>query len=205
MLAAASESMQAFLDGSMPVDPSFVVRRGAGGRFELSIAGRFYPAWSGNLAQGLAQHGIGIVRGFARKVEALRWQGCFELAPAPGGDSPLAINYLELASRSGGPRLRAPIQLYRHQMCASAAHGGSIEVSLEGADQVGFRGSLLQRFASLALFPEQMSIETSGGLVRDVFWLAGIGRTGPSGEARSALSRALRRLEAGERLTAGAR
>jgi hypothetical protein len=203
MLATASESLQPFLDGTLPADPSFVVRRTGGHLFELSIGGRFYPGWSGSLVSGLAQRRIGIVRGFARKVEALRWQACFELEPAPGAESPLVLDYLELASRSAGPRARVPIRLDRHELCTSGAHGGSIEVRVEGADQVGFLGSLLQRFAFLALFPEQMAVDTRQGHVHDAFGLKGIGRTVPSDETRGALSRALRRLETGERFPPG--
>jgi hypothetical protein len=202
MLATVSESLQHFSDGSMSADPGFAVRRCPGGRYELSLGGRFHPGWSGSLANGLAQHGISIVRGFARKTEALRWQACFELEPRADGDSPLALDYLELASRPLPARARTRLGLDRYELRASAARAGSIEVRVEGPDQVGFLGALLKRFAFLALFPEEMAIDTREGRVHDAFWLKGIGRTVPSDEARGALGRGLRQLLAHDPLRA---
>jgi hypothetical protein len=195
MLATASEALQRNPFFSISADPGFTIRRGRARHYDLSIGGRFYPGWSGSLANGLAEHGIGIVRGFARKTEALRWQACFELEPTPGGESPLALDYLDLASRPLPARARLPIGLDRYELRTSAAHAGSIEVRVEGRDQVGFLGALLKHFAFLALFPDEMAVDTCDGRVNDVFWLKGIGRTVPSDESRGTLGRVLRRLE----------
>jgi hypothetical protein len=198
MFATTSDSLQRYAAESAAAEPGFAIRRGVNGLYELSIGGRFYPGWGGSLANGLALHRISIVRGFARKIETLCWQAGFELEPAPGGDNPLALDYLELAARPLPARARVPITIDRYELCTSAGHGGCIEVLVEGPDQVGFLGALLKRFAFLALFPEEMSVDTRNGRVHDVFWLKSIGRTVPSDEVRSALSRVMRRLDAGE-------
>jgi hypothetical protein len=199
MRATGSAAFQQDAFGPPPADDGFAVRRSAGGLYELSIGGRFHPGWGGSLANGLAQHGVSIVRGFARKTEALRWRARFELEPTAGGDNPLALDYLDLASRPLPSRRPAEVSLDRYVLCSSAAHGGSVEVGVEGPDQVGFLGALLKRFAFLALFPEEMSVDTREGRVHDVFWLKGIGRTIPSDEARGGLGRILRRLSAREK------
>lgn len=198
MLGAATEAWKRRRSGSGSPQSGFAVKRSGEGGYVLELAGSFLPGWSGSLANGLAQHGIGIVRGFARKLEGLRWEACFELEPTPCGDDPLVLDYRELASRplQAGARLR--VRLDGFELRTSAAHGGCIELRVEGADQVGFLGAMLKRFAFLALFPEAMAIDTTDGRVRDVFWLRGIGRTVPSDESRGALGRALRRLEAPE-------
>jgi hypothetical protein len=203
MFATTSDSLQRFAAESAAADPGFAIRRGTDGLYELSIGGRFYPGWGGSLANGLALHGVSIVRGFARKVEALCWRAGFELEQTPGGDSPLALDYLELASRPLPARARVPITLDRYELRTSAGHGGCIEVLVEGPDQVGFLGALLKRFAFLALFPEEMAVDTRKGRVHDVFWLKSIGRSVPSDEARSALSRVMRRLDSREPRASG--
>lgn len=195
MLEVATDALQRRPSGAGTIDPGFAVRRSGDGLYALELCGRFYPGWSGSLANGLAQHGIGIVRGFARKREALRWEAGFELEPTPRGDSPLALDYLELASRPLPSGARVAVSLDRFELRNSAAHSGCIELRLEGPDQVGFLGAMLKRFAFLALFPEEMAIDTCAGRVQDVFWLKGIGRTVPSDESRGALGRVLRRLE----------
>lgn len=199
MLGMAESSIHRFDPAATPqADPGYAIRRGPGGLYELTLGGRFFPGWTGSLANGLAQHRINIVRGYARKLEALRWQARFELEPTASGESPVALDYLELSSRPLPARARVPIALTRHELRASAAHGGCIELAVEGPDQVGFLGALLKRFAFLALFPEEMSVDTHAGRVQDVFWLTGIGRTVPSDETRGALGRVLRRLEGRE-------
>jgi len=197
MGATALERLERATPVSAPLDPGFAIRRGASGLFELALWGRFYPGWSGSLANGLAQHDVSVVRGFARKVESLRWQARFELAPAHEGVNPLALDYLELAARPLVAGDRVPVSLQCYEVRASGAEGGSIRVRVEGPDQVGFLGTLLKRFAFLALFPEAMWIDTEADAVHDVFLLKGIGRTVPSDETRGALVRMLRRLEQG--------
>ncbi len=200
MLTMASDPPQRLEGAALAPDPGYVIRRGASGHYELTIGGRFFPGWSGSLANGLAQHGVSIVRGSARKMASLSWQAYFELDPAPGGDSPLALDYLELAARPLPGGARVPIALASHELRVSGAHGGCIQLGVEGPDQVGFLGALLKRFAFLALFPEEMTVDTREGRVQDVFWLKGVGRTVPSDESRGALGRVLRRLQSrGER------
>ena len=175
-------------------EPGFEIRRLRQGRCDLQLWGRLQPGWSGSLAEGLAQAGLSLENGFARKMGPMRWLAELELDGTGAKSDPLALNYLELAARPLPPGWRTPIQLHSYRLDPSEKHGGSLYLELTGDDQVGFLGSLLTRFAFLSLFPEEMKIGTQEGRVHDRFFLTGIGRTPPLPSAREALDFRLRAL-----------
>jgi hypothetical protein len=175
-------------------EPGFEIRRLREGRCDLQLWGRLQPGWSGSLAEGLAQAGLSLANGFARKIGPLRWLAELELEVTGAKSDPLTLDYLELAARPLPPGWRTPIQLHSYTLEPSEKHGGSLYLELTGADHVGFLGSLLTRFACLSLFPEELKIGTQEGRVHDRFFLTGIGRTPPLPAAREALAFRLRAL-----------
>lgn len=174
-------------------EPGFEIRR-ADAAFQLKLWGRLRPGWSGSLAEGLSQARVSVVSGFARKLGAMRWLAEFELEAKPGASDPLALDYLELASRPLPSGWRTAIALDGYTLERSPRHGGSLFLELEGHDAVGFLGALLMRFAFLSLFPEEMRVETRDGRAHDRFWLTGIGRSAPSEDASASLDAMLKGL-----------
>jgi hypothetical protein len=139
------------------------------------------------LAEGLADSGLSLISGFARKIGAMRWLAEFELDCREATQDPLALDYLELSARTQAAPGRRPIVLHSYAVASSEKHGGSLYLEIGGSDRVGFLGSLLTGFAFLSLFPEEMKIATHAGTVRDRFFLTGIGRTAPKAQAQQGL------------------
>jgi len=175
-------------------EPGFEIRRGAEGLCTLQLWGRLRPSWSGSLAEGLADAGLSLISGFARKIGPMRWLAEFELDGRAATQDPLALDYLELSARSQTSSDRRPIALHSYAVASSEKHGGSLYLEITGSDRVGFLGSLLTGFAFLSLFPEEMRIATHAGTVHDRFFLTGIGRTAPKAQAREGLESWLRTL-----------
>jgi hypothetical protein len=175
-------------------EPGFEVRRAKEGLCTLQLWGRLRPSWSGSLAEGLADAGLSLMSGFARKIGPMRWLAEFELDSKEAKQDPLAMDYLELAARSQASPGRTPIVLHSYTVASSEKHGGSLYLEIGGSDRVGFLGALLTGFAFLSLFPEEMKIATQAGAVHDRFFLTGIGRTSPPAHARQGLERWLRSL-----------
>jgi hypothetical protein len=197
MLAGAREPIRVPRTGgtaSVLDEPGFEIRRTGEGLCNLQLWGRLRPGWCGSLAEGLAQGGLSLVDGFARKIGPMRWLAEFGLDSRAATHDPLAVNYLELAARALPSGWRMPIDLHGYTLAASEKHGGSLYLEIRGADRVGFLGSLLTRFAYLSLFPEEMKIETREARVHDRFFLTGIGRTPPPSSMRDALELQLRSL-----------
>jgi hypothetical protein len=175
-------------------EPGFEIRRAGDGLCTLQLWGRLRPSWSGSLAEGLADSGLSLISGFARKIGPMRWLAEFELDCKDAKQDPLALDYLELSARTQPSPGRRPIVLHSYTVAASEKHGGSLFLEIDGSDRVGFLGSLLTGFALLSLFPEEMKIATHGGTVHDRFFLTGIGRTAPPAQAQLGLERWLRSL-----------
>jgi len=160
----------------------------------LQLWGRLRPSWSGSLAEGLADAGLSLVSGFARKIGPMRWLAEFELDGREAKQDPLALDYLELSARTQTSSGRTPIALHSYAVASSEKHGGSLYLEITGSDRVGFLGSILTGFAFLSLFPEEMKIATHARTVHDRFFLTGIGRTAPNAHARQGLESWLRSL-----------
>jgi len=175
-------------------EPGFEIRRMGEGLCSLQLWGRMRPSWSGSLAEGIAEAGLSLISGFARKIGPLRWLAEFELDCKGARQDPLSLDYLELAGRTHAAGGRVPIVLHSYTVAASEKHGGSLFLEIEGSDRVGFLGTLLTGFALLSLFPEEMKIATQESVVHDRFFLTGIGRTSPPVQARHGMERWLRSL-----------
>jgi len=196
-LIGAKESLRpsrAWASASVLDEPGFEIRRTGEGFCTLQLWGRLRPSWSGSLAEGLADAGLSLLDGFARKIGPMRWLAEFSLDCKEAKVEPLALDYLELAARPHVSPGRTPIVLHSYTVASSEKHGGSLYLEIGGRDRVGFLGSLLTGFAFLSLFPEEMKIATRSGTVHDRFFLTGIGRTSPPPQARQGLEHWLRSL-----------
>lgn len=157
-----------------------------GGIFRVSLEGSFPAGWAGSLSLGLAKANIGILSGVARKVGPRSWSTSLLVRPQAASADPRRVDYLGLARRRQPLGSAAPIDLESFAVVPDE-RTGALLLEVRGADRVGFLGSLLDRLAGLALFPEDMTIETEGGLALDRFALKALGGQTPSAEAHQAL------------------
>ena len=84
-----------------------------------------------------------------------------------------------------------PLELERYQLVASAAHGGTLQLTIEAEDTLGLLGSLLAQLANLDLYPIEMHIETRNGRAEDQLWLYTDQAPLPTAEQQQALEKAL--------------
>jgi hypothetical protein len=177
-------AMAPLYDG-IPVDRASVTRE-KGGTFRVELEGSFPTGWAGALSLGLARANVGIVSGVARRTGPRHWTTALVVRPQSDGAHPEEVDYLALARRRYPLGTAVPIELTSFEVECDG-RTGALLLAVEGVDCIGFLGSLLDRLAGLALFPEDMTIETEEDRARDRFALKALGGQAPSREAHQAL------------------
>jgi hypothetical protein len=163
--------------------------------FRLTVWGPLPEAWAAALGVGLAEAGIRVVRGLARRVEGRAWLAEFELEALDDSDEPVLLDYLAL-TRAPIDELAPPlISIAGHHSSLTARHGGSLYLEVRARDRLGFLGGLLAPIARLGLAPEELEIDTLGAPVLDRFFLKQRSGGPPSAEQRRALGALLETLE----------
>lgn len=174
------------------IAPGVSVEDGPHGRTFVRLAGDLPIGWMGALSLGIAEAGLSIERGTARRIDRRRWETELELNSSLPGRKLAAPDYLLLASRRLHHVPRAiVIEAYtidRHP------ERGTLVLDLKGVDCVGFLGSLLDRLAGLLLFPVEMEIETVESHAVDRLCLQALGGKPPSLEAEQVLAELLEGL-----------
>jgi hypothetical protein len=189
-----TKAMAPVYDG-VPDDRAEVTRE-RGGTFRVELEGSFPTGWAGALSLGLAHANVGIVSGVARRTGPRHWTTAIVVRPQSDGAHPETIDYLALARRRYPLGTAVPIELTSFEVEADE-RTGALLVAVTGVDCIGFLGSLLDRLAGLALFSEDMTIETEDDLARDRFALKALGGHAPSREAHQALVTMLEDLRRG--------
>jgi hypothetical protein len=159
----------------------------------VRLWGGFPTGWAGALCLGLSEAGIAVVRGFARRTALRRWEAEFQLLPVQRKRFLGDLDFLALAAGLDRSVAAAPVTLDRFTVERDPGTG-SLLVELEGRDRIGFLGSLLDRFAALSLFPDEMSVETRHDIAADRFSLRALGGRAPSEQAQGALATLLEDL-----------
>ena len=139
--------------------------------YSLRLEGAFADGWCGRLSLGLSRARLSVVRGFARRIEGGGWVSELYLHAQEGGADPRALDVLALANAPAATGPPLPITLDGYYVDGSPESGPYVFLEVRGEDRVGFLGSLLERLRDAWLFPEQMSVETWAGQVRDTFYL----------------------------------
>lgn len=172
--------------------PQSTLLRLPNGLYSLSIKGQFtHPHWMAFLFAGLAMSGISVVSGRAVQAES-GWDAQISLDFSRSNAKPEALDYVAMALQKPlTTDATAPI-LIKFQITRRV--DSSLEVALEGPDQIGFLGRILGRLSLLMLFPTEIEINTVSGTVRDRLVLRGIGGTPPTAVAQSSLETVLRAL-----------
>jgi hypothetical protein len=175
-------------DARDPEPPSerALIARGKGGTFRVELEGAFPTGWIGSLSLGVTRANLSIVSGVARRTAPRRWTAAIVVEPQSGGGHPESIDYLALAHQKHPLGAAVPIALESFAVEADE-RTGALLLEVKGPDRIGFLGSLLDRLAGLALFPEDMTIETQNDWALDRFALKAVGDHAPSPEAHQAL------------------
>jgi hypothetical protein len=156
----------------------------------VRLWGGFPTGWAGSLCLGLSEAGIAVIRGSARRTALRRWEAEFQILASERRLRLDEIDYLALAAGLEKSKRPAPVALLNFHVERDPGTG-SLLLDLEGRDRLGFLGSLLDLFAALSLFPDEMAIETRRDVAVDRFSLRALGGRAPSEEAQGALTAAL--------------
>ncbi len=158
----------------------------------IEVRGALPVGWAGRLASGLAAQRIGIIRGWARERDE-GWEAQLEVElPRYTVDlTPEAV--LQLTGPDPAP-LRSALDGLELLESRSVPSGDDLVVEIEAADARGFLDRVLRLFAMHGLFPREMSVETSDGLVHDVFRLRDVHGRAPAPAVAAALEEKLRRV-----------
>lgn len=178
----------------LPERSGYEVRKASGRSYRLTLWGPLPETWAAALGVGLAEAGIRVVRGFARRVEGEAWLGECELEALDDSDEPVLLDYLAL-SRVPVEELAPPlISIAGRHSSLTAKHGGSIYLEVRARDRLGFLGGLLAPIARLGLVPEELEIDTLGAPVLDRFFFKGRSGGPPTAEQRRGLKKLLEDL-----------
>ncbi len=172
--------------------PGFELRRLGMGRFRLRLWGGLAPGAVASLADALADAGIRLVRGFARRSATLRAMAEFELEQSGDARDPLGLDVLAIVARDPPAHVGRLPALEVERLALSPKHGGSIELELAAPDGLRVLGSLLTSIAALALFPEELHLDTRESRLRLRLFLVGVGRSAPDASLVAALGQRLR-------------
>lgn len=184
---------------SVPSRPGFTLESLGSMNYRITLWGGFFPGWIGSFSGRLADRGLNITGGEARKITPAVWHAVFEFEATTGVDV-ANINFLVLADSTLDRTPPKAIRLDDYRVVAN--QDGCISVHISGRDQLGLLSSLLKKFHLYMLFPNEVTVATTAGRVTDFFRLRGMGGVSPSREAMAALEDALRSMVHGaERLT----
>jgi hypothetical protein len=164
------------------------VTRLSDGSFRVRLGGSFGQGWLASLCCGLAKRRISIERAHAMRTRNLSWIAEFSALLLEGGEDPDRVPYVALATTPVTLDEQAlRLDSYRIEPCFD----GTLKLSVEARDTLGLLGSLLDKLASLGLYPIEMHIETTpSDLACDALWLS----TADGGSPSSELTRSLEQM-----------
>jgi hypothetical protein len=171
--------------------PQSTLTRLPTGLHELKITGNFtHPHWMAFLFSGLAASGVSIMSGRAMQNGNGIWEARLSLDFTSVVVRPEGIDYVSLALQKPTQTDAKAPRLTKFQI--SRRIDRSLEVTLDGPDQIGFLGRVLGRMSLLMLFPIEIEITTVSGNIRDKVTVRGIGGAPPDESAKTSLETMLR-------------
>lgn len=159
-----------------------------GGVARVELEGELPLGWCGNLAAALSKRGVSILRGSADR-DGTGWKANFEVS-AGSSQLPPDLDYAALALEQS-PEPHGPIRLESFVL-TMPRRANAVELTIRGPDRTGFLAALLERLASLGLFPARISVETVHDMAVDTLWLHATGGEPPTERAIDALREFLR-------------
>jgi len=122
---------------------------------------------------------------------ALRRNVHVELTPLRPQHALQCDRSLGLARLKAREGFSTPLRVGRFALQSALEHAGSLRLSVEARDRIGFLAALLRRLAYFSLFPVEMRLDTESDRIADELWLRAGGDRTPSTTTREALARAL--------------
>lgn len=170
--------------------PKSSIARNPDGTYVLAFHGEFlHPHWVAFLFSKLARQQISVMSGRATCQGLALWDASFQLDFKRSAAAPEHLNYLAMTEEEELPASAAP-QLSSYQIVRRPDE--SLEIWVQGPDQIGFLSRLLGRLSMLGLFPREMLIDTVGGRIQDVLVFRAIGGAAPNESTRQRLDAVLR-------------
>ncbi len=184
----ASAFHPAMLDAARVTGQASQVVELSRGTARVELTGALPPGWCGNLAGALSKRGVSILRGNAER-QGDSWSVVLEVAAEDGTD-PRELDFAALASEAT-PEVEGSLRLESFVLNLPR-RGAAVELTVRGPDRRGFLATLLDRLATLGLFPERISVETVHGMASDTFWLQAAGDERPAARSLDSLREFLR-------------
>ena len=157
--------------------------------FRVRLGGLFTGAWMARLSNRLAERDLSIDHIHARLTTDRLWIAELHLIRLVLTTDPLSLDYAALAEDDTEGPISGKLLLDSYRLIESRDYGGTLMLTLEAEDSLGFLAALLGRLAQLELFPVELHIETRGGRAYDSLWLTGpAGGAPPSSHARDAVA-----------------
>lgn len=165
----------------------------ANSSYELSIYGFFpHPHWMVFLFSGLADIKVSVISGKAIQDSTRRWDATFRLDFTQSTALPDRVDYVALAQTKSAHSGMALPKLTSFRL--NRQRDQSVEVHLEGPDQIGFLGRLLSQASLLALFPVEMEVSTVSSHIQDRIVFRGFGGLPPDAHVDVTLQNLLNNL-----------
>lgn len=137
--------------------------------YRLRLGGAFGSGWLARLCRGLANQRISIERAHAMRAPNDAWNVELHVECLAGASAVTGLPLLQLVAADAPAS--GPLEIERYELVSSAAHGGTLQLTIEAADTLGLLGSLLLQLEKLDLYPIEMHIETRNGRAEDQLWL----------------------------------
>ena len=137
-----------------------------------------HPHWVAFLFSGLGASHVSVVSGQAKQKSIVSWQASFRLDFARCPTPPKNLDFLGMLNQEQLPLNVEIPHLGDYQIVRRPDE--SLEVRVQGPDQIGFLGRLLAKLCILGLFPVEMSIDTVAGRIQDSFVFRGIAGVAPN-------------------------
>ena len=174
--------------------PQFSLAKSRNGGQQLRIQGEFQrPLWIPYLFSSLSNLKVSVTRGTATLTATRDWDAAFDLDFSGCTRTPENIDYLALSEQQT-PLASAPPTL--SHFLVTRRSDQSLEVVLQGPDQIGFLGNILAKLSMLTLFPTELEIDTVAGQIRDRIVFLGIGGMPPNESIEKSLETMLQGLVA---------
>jgi len=178
-------------DGLLRIPFSDVTVRQSG-KLDLQLSGVLPTDWCLRLANGLSSARIGLLNGYARRIDGQIW--ICQLEAQHENNSRRAPDFLDLAMN--GPLRRRTVEppILDYQITGNAARGGALELRVVARDAVGLLAAVLHRVLTVGLVVDELLLATEGRAATHKMMIRRRDMTAPCSLERRGIAASLDRL-----------
>jgi hypothetical protein len=137
-----------------------------------------HPHWLAHVCSGLADRGVSVIAGQAVRRAGGTWDAHLDVDTSR---AVVPVAEADVASIAGGARIgRDLVDLRLASAAVTRLPDLMLQVDVSAADELGFLGRLLRRVSLYGLYPSEVRVSTSDGVVHDRLVLTGIGASIPN-------------------------